>query len=639
MTAATIKKLLILDDDADFRKLLLARLGKLLDGVELDEYDPLTRGFPDKEFDWSPYDVLLLDYNLNVEDKTGLDLIQANRKNPQFPATIMLTGAGSEEIAVRALKAGVYDYLRKEKLDKEQLHKAIVEAFEKHRKEKDRLNELTSHSHAFNKALFYQQLEKHDAEKTGQGRVLLLISLDNHQLIEELAGLIMQDNIVRHIAKQSFEVFRHGDCHPSITRFGDVSVALLIDDPGLKNLDFNLGGLCEHLRKHPYMYNEIKIDGRSAEKVLNDARTAARQADRLEGNSYHIFSSDTPAEQAGEKAEAGGGTPPVQEPQPEIKAEPVRPAADKPATEPQAPAPAPEKTPADQTAAAPVPEAAIKQDKAAAPATAVKPEPVSKEAAEMALKVKKAFDEKRVVLTFQPVIPLFNTDEEGGEVYYLSLQMHDTDGTIVDEEEMRVGTQAPAFRKFIDRWMLREAIGRVVNSKAGEYLFVVRLSQASLADPSLFNWLRNLLAAVEARQPGKSMALEIAADDYAALQKPAGALMSYLEKSHGFKFVLGDINKEHDINKLTGKTSFGLLRLGQALIQGPGSGSTGAENGGVDVIPFKSKGLKIIADGVEDATTLTTVIASGADYAMGSFIGEAVDQLEDKTNVESFEIV
>ena len=115
--------------------------------------------------------------------------------------------------------------------------------------------------------------------------------------------------------------------------------------------------------------------------------------------------------------------------------------------------------------------------------------------------------------------------------------------------------------------------------------------------------------------------------------------MSYLEKSHGFKFVLGDINKEHDINKLTGKTSFGLLRLGQALIQGPGSGSTGAENGGVDVIPFKSKGLKIIADGVEDATTLTTVIASGADYAMGSFIGEAVDQLEDKTNVESFEIV
>jgi EAL domain-containing protein (putative c-di-GMP-specific phosphodiesterase class I)/ActR/RegA family two-component response regulator len=624
MTAATITKLLILDDDTDYRMLLLTRLGNLLEGVELVEYDPLKQGFPDKEFDWSPYDVLLLDYNLNIQDKTGLDLIQANRKNPQFPATIMLTGAGSEEIAVRALKAGVDDYLRKENLIGEQLHKAIIEAFDNHKKEQERQNELTSHSHAFNKALFYQQLEKPAAKQDGNNRVLLLICLDNHQLIEELAGLIMRDNIIRHIAKLSFAVFRQGNSHPSITRLSDVSVALLVDDPGQKNLEHNLEDLCDHLGKNPYEYEGRKIDYTvsigavelagpkgQAEAIIQDVRAAALQAEQLEGNSYHISGAGQPApEPAGSVATAGAGTSVT-------KLEP--------APTPQAPASAEQEKPADQP-----------------PIAAKKPTPVSKEEAELGLKIKKGFDEKRAVLMFQPVIPLFSTDEEGAdtrEFHYLSMQMLDTDGTILGEEALRKGTQAPAIRKFIDRWMLRETIGRVVNNEAGRYLFIVRLSQASLADSTLFNWLRNLLAAVEARQPGKSMALEIAADDYAALQKPAGALMSYLKKSHGFKFVLGDINKEHDINKLTDKTSFALLRLDQSILAEAGSGSAGGNEGGAETISLKSKGLKIIADGVEDATSLTSVIASGADYAMGSFLGEAVDQLEDITNVESFEIV
>ena len=633
MTVATITKLLILDDDADFRKLLLTRLGKLLEGVELVEYDPLSRGLPGEEFDWAPYDVLLLDYNLNAGDKTGLDLVQANRKNPQFPATIMLTGVGSEEIAVRALKAGVDDYLRKENLDKDRLLKAIREAFEKHSKEQDRQNELTSHSHAFNKALFYQQLENPDARQDGKNRVLLLISLDNHQLIEELAGLIMRDNIIRHFAKLSFAVFRQGNSHPSITRFSDVSVALLVDDPGQENLEHNLKDLCEHLKKHPYEYEDHKIDytvsigavalasheGR-AEAIIQNVRAAVHQAEKLEGNSFQISPAESTPEAPGAVTAADAGTP-AGKPEPQRKAEPAPPPAPKPEPEPQVPTPAKEEKPAG---------------------AARKSAPISKEEAELTLKIKKGFDEKRVVLTFQPVIPLFSTDEEGADtrqVHYLSLQMLDTDGTIMSAAEINKSTPAPAFRKFIDRWMLREAIGRAVNSEAGQYLFIVRLSQASLADPSLFNWLRNLLASVEARQPGHSMALEIGADDFAALQKPAGALMSYLEKSHGFKFVLGDIDKEHDINKLTDKTSFSLLRLDQSLLAEQGPGTSGAGEGATDTFSLKSKGLKIIADAVEDATGLTTVIASGADYAMGSFIGEAVDQLEDKTNVESFEIV
>ena len=76
-----LRRILILDDDPDFRKLLLTFLGKMFSEVELVEYDPLTRGVPGEDFDWSQYDILLLDYYLCIPGVTGLDLLVANRKN------------------------------------------------------------------------------------------------------------------------------------------------------------------------------------------------------------------------------------------------------------------------------------------------------------------------------------------------------------------------------------------------------------------------------------------------------------------------------------------------------------------------------------------------------------------------------
>jgi DNA-binding response OmpR family regulator len=125
----SLQRILIFDDDSDFRKLLLVRLGKMFPEVELEEYDPIARGVPELDFDWSRYDVLLLDYFLCIHGVTGLDILRKNRKNPLFPTTIMLTGAGNEEIAVRALKSGVSDYIRKETLNKEELRKSILNAY------------------------------------------------------------------------------------------------------------------------------------------------------------------------------------------------------------------------------------------------------------------------------------------------------------------------------------------------------------------------------------------------------------------------------------------------------------------------------------------------------------------------------
>jgi len=126
----SLRKILIIDDDGDCRKLLMNWLASQFQDIEVVEYDPQSQGVPGKDFNWSAYDALLLDYDLQLDDVTGLDILQDNYDNLFFPATIMLTGAGNEEIAVRAIRSGVTDYLSKEQLKKETIKAAIDNAFD-----------------------------------------------------------------------------------------------------------------------------------------------------------------------------------------------------------------------------------------------------------------------------------------------------------------------------------------------------------------------------------------------------------------------------------------------------------------------------------------------------------------------------
>jgi DNA-binding response OmpR family regulator len=76
------------------------------------------------------FDVVLLDNKM--EDMTGLDVLQwMHREGIQTP-TIMVTAAGSETVAVEAMKLGVYDYLRKDQLDIDRLRMAIKSVCERY---------------------------------------------------------------------------------------------------------------------------------------------------------------------------------------------------------------------------------------------------------------------------------------------------------------------------------------------------------------------------------------------------------------------------------------------------------------------------------------------------------------------------
>lgn len=76
------------------------------------------------------YDVILLDYMM--PELSGLNVLQWMHEQKNQTPVVMLTAAGSENIAVEAMKMGAYDYLRKEHIDVQRLAIIIQATHERH---------------------------------------------------------------------------------------------------------------------------------------------------------------------------------------------------------------------------------------------------------------------------------------------------------------------------------------------------------------------------------------------------------------------------------------------------------------------------------------------------------------------------
>ena len=86
------------------------------------------------EFQRSQPDCILLDYNL--PDFDGLEFLNElaeiqDKAGQSMPVVVMLTGEGTESIAVEAMKRGAQDYLMKGELTREALHRSVAMAIEK----------------------------------------------------------------------------------------------------------------------------------------------------------------------------------------------------------------------------------------------------------------------------------------------------------------------------------------------------------------------------------------------------------------------------------------------------------------------------------------------------------------------------
>ena len=77
------------------------------------------------------FDVIICDYSM--PGMNGLDFLKWMKEHHIDTPVLMLTAAGSESVAVEAMKSGAYDYFRKEQVDTDRLTVEIKNIHERHR--------------------------------------------------------------------------------------------------------------------------------------------------------------------------------------------------------------------------------------------------------------------------------------------------------------------------------------------------------------------------------------------------------------------------------------------------------------------------------------------------------------------------
>jgi eukaryotic-like serine/threonine-protein kinase len=120
-------RLLLIDDNADFRLLLGELLKVAIPGVEVVQWETETRGRPEAGFDWSAFSAVLLDHQLGGED--GADWLQGFRERGiDLPPLLFLADKDAVASAVKAMKFGALDVLMRSDLHPLRLAAAIGDA-------------------------------------------------------------------------------------------------------------------------------------------------------------------------------------------------------------------------------------------------------------------------------------------------------------------------------------------------------------------------------------------------------------------------------------------------------------------------------------------------------------------------------
>jgi diguanylate cyclase (GGDEF)-like protein/PAS domain S-box-containing protein len=128
-------RILLVEDNADHRELMsLALTGHdptwLVEEVASGE--EALRRLAEEE----AYELVFLDYSL--PQRNGLEVLKQIRRGEAPPPVVMVTGRGDEQVAVRAMKAGAYDYVAKGKGYLQRLPVAAQRAVEAYQLAMDR---------------------------------------------------------------------------------------------------------------------------------------------------------------------------------------------------------------------------------------------------------------------------------------------------------------------------------------------------------------------------------------------------------------------------------------------------------------------------------------------------------------------
>ena len=127
MTTQDAIRILIIDDERSFG--LGLEMALKMDGLAAKSVDSAETAVELLENE--SFDVIILDYSM--PGMNGLDFLKWMKERNIDTPVLMVTAAGSENVAVEAMKSGAYDYFRKEQVDTDRLTVEIKNIHERYK--------------------------------------------------------------------------------------------------------------------------------------------------------------------------------------------------------------------------------------------------------------------------------------------------------------------------------------------------------------------------------------------------------------------------------------------------------------------------------------------------------------------------
>lgn len=228
-------RIFLIDDDSVDRAAVIRCLRTEEPKYQVHEASDGASGFA--AIDAHSFDCILLDYHL--PDARGLDLLDRLLASAasDFTPIIMLTGDGTEDLAVAALKMGASDYISKSRLEPREFEQAIDSAILRAlqdrmtRRKHDKLFALAFEDDLTglpNRRHFMDRLEHAVAlaRRANHPIGLAYLDLDGFKAINDTFGHSAGDEVIRGVAHTIKDLIRAAD---TAARIGGDEFAVLIE--------------------------------------------------------------------------------------------------------------------------------------------------------------------------------------------------------------------------------------------------------------------------------------------------------------------------------------------------------------------------------------------------------------------------